>query len=97
MRVLWTEAALGHLDAIFAYIDQSSPVYALRVVDRITQRSKQIAAFPYSGRKVPEFEVEQIREVFFSPYRIIYQIKAEQIEVLAVIHGAMNLASEKEK
>jgi hypothetical protein len=31
-----------------------------------------------SGRVVPEFELEQIREVLEGPYRIIYYIKPDQ-------------------
>ena len=65
-----------------------SPVYAKRVVDRITRRSEQIAEFPLSGRKVPEYKTEDIREIIEKPYRIIYRIKSNQIDILAVIHGA---------
>ena len=98
MRVRWTTTAEDHLDAIYAYISRDSQVYALRVVDRLTRRSQQIADFPLSGRRVPEYDVEQVREVIESPYRIIYHIKPDQIDVLAVIHGVMNvLRSEDEK
>ncbi|MDM8536108.1 type II toxin-antitoxin system RelE/ParE family toxin [Desulfobacterales bacterium HSG17] len=67
-------------------IFQNSPRYAKRMTDRITRRSEQIADHPYSGRKVPEYDVEYIRELIENPYRIIYRIKREQIHVLAVIH-----------
>ena len=33
---------------------------------------------------------EHIREVIEGPYRIIYYIKSNQIDVLAVIHGTEN-------
>lgn len=79
------------MDAIYVYIARDSEAYALRTVDRITGRSKQISEFPLSGRIVPEYEYDQIREVFSGPYRIIYHIMAEQIDVVAVIHGAMNV------
>ena len=91
MKVHWTETAEGHLDAIYAYIAQDSPRYALRMVDRLTRRSQQIADFPLSGRKVPEYEMDQIREVIEGPYRIIYYIKPDQIDVLAVIHGSQDI------
>ena len=91
MKVHWTETAEGHLDAIYGYIAQDSPEYALIMIDRITARSQQIAIFPLSGRSVPEYEVEQIREVIEGPYRIIYYIHSEQIDILAVLHGARNL------
>ena len=74
MKIHWTETAERHLDAIYAYIAQDSPEYALRMIDRITYRSQQIAAFPLSGRSVPEYEIKQIREVIEAPYRIIYYI-----------------------
>ncbi|HBC89724.1 MAG TPA: type II toxin-antitoxin system RelE/ParE family toxin [Lentisphaeria bacterium] len=91
MKVHWTNTAEGHLDAIYDYIAQDSPEYALRMVDRITRRSQQIAAFPLSGHTVPEYEIEQIREIIEIPYRIIYYIKPDQIDILAVIHGAQNI------
>jgi len=90
MKVEWTDTAEKHIDNIYNYIAQSSPIYAKRVVDRITRRSVQISSFPLSGRKVPEIEMNQIREVIEGSYRIIYYIKPDQIDILAVIHGAQN-------
>jgi toxin ParE1/3/4 len=63
-------------------------MYAKRTVDKITRRSEQIASNPHSGRKVLEYDAEDIRELIEAPYRIIYRIKPHQIDVLAVIHGA---------
>ena len=90
MKVRWTDTAQEHLDAIHAYIAQDSPEYAKRMVDGLTRRSQQIAGFPLSGRRVPEYDMDQIREVIEGTYRIIYHIKADQIDVLAVVHAAMN-------
>jgi addiction module RelE/StbE family toxin len=90
MKVNWTETAINHLAAIREYIAQDSPEYARRLVDRLTRRSKQIAAFPLSGRVVPEYEIEQVREVIEGSYRIIYHITADQIDVLAVIHTSQH-------
>ena len=88
MKVHWTDNALSHLLDIYEYISQNSPFYAQRMVDRLTKRSEQIANFPMSGRNVPEYSVEDIRELIKKPYRIIYRIKQDQIDVLAVVHGA---------
>ena len=91
MKVHWTDTAVEHLRAIHDYIAKNSPQYALRVVDRLTRRSQQIAEFPLSGRLVPEFEVPEIREVLEGPYRIIYLIRTDQVDVLAVIHSAQQI------
>lgn len=64
------------------------------MVDRITRRSVQIIDQPYSGRKVPEYQVEDIRELIEPPYRIIYRIKMNQIDLLAVIHGTRLMPDE---
>jgi toxin ParE1/3/4 len=64
------------------------------MVDRLTRRSEQIATFPLSGRIVPEYGAPDISEVIERLYRIIYRIKAEQIDVLAVVHSAQLLPPE---
>ena len=87
MKVHWTNTAVEHLVAIFEYISRDSSQYALRVVDRITGRSEQIGLYPESGRMVPEYDAADVREVYESPYRIIYRVKSQQIDVLAVVHG----------
>ncbi len=94
MEVHWTDTAQGHLAAIHAYIAQDSPEYATRVVDILTSRSQHIGQYPRSGRMVPEYEHAQIREIIEGSYRIIYCIKTDQIDVLAVIHVARNVLQE---
>jgi plasmid stabilization system protein ParE len=92
--VHWTHTAIKHLLAIHEHIAQNAPVYAQRMVDRLTMRSEQIGTFPQSGRTVPEYGSPDIREVIETPYRIIYRIKTDQIDVLAVLHSAQLLPPE---
>lgn len=94
MNVFWTQTAQENLDSIYEYISRGSVDYALRIVDRITRRSIQIREYPYSGRKVPEYNHENLREVIEGPYRIIYTVSMDEIRVLAFIHGASNILSE---
>ena len=91
MRVYWTDEALVHLDNIYRYIAEDSPVYARRMVDKITRRSRQIGGFPQSGRMVPEYQSIDIREVIEPPYRIVYRVTPNRVDVLAVFHGAQSL------
>ena len=95
MKVHWTGTARDHLRAIHTYVARNSPEYARLVVDRLTRRSQQIAEFPLSGHEVAEFGVPQIRQVVEGPFRIIYYIKPDQIDVLAVIHGAQQIPPSK--
>jgi plasmid stabilization system protein ParE len=46
--------------------------------------------FPHLGRVVPEEKDENIREIIFPPYRIIYQVLSKQsvIAISRIWHGA---------
>jgi plasmid stabilization system protein ParE len=44
-----------------------------------------------SGRVVPEVADPAVRELVISSYRLIYQLDAEDVHILGVIHGARDL------
>lgn len=88
MKVYWTDRAVNDLHAVHDYIARTSPEYAQRMVDRLTRRSEQIGTFPNSGRAVPEFDIEPVREVLEGSYRIIYGIRTDRVDILAVIHSS---------
>lgn len=88
MKVIWTEKAEKQLDQIFEYIAIDSSLYAHRTVGQILEEAESISPHPQKGRKVPEYEREDIREVFHYPYRIIYLLNDGTIEILSIIHGA---------
>jgi len=92
MNVHWTEAGLTDLRAAEAYVARHSPQYAYSLVERIFDRSAQLAAQPRLGSLVPEYDEETLRELFEHPYRIIYRIVSEeQIDVVAVVHAARRM------
>jgi plasmid stabilization system protein ParE len=61
------------------------------MVERIFDRSEQLALYPNSGAVVPEYEAEALREVLEHPYRVIYRVLERQVDVVAVIHAARQL------
>ena len=88
MNVEWTLAAIADLTAIYQHIATDSPRYAVTVIDRITRRTRQLAIFPLSGGRVPEYQREDVREILEYSYRILYQVEDSRISIIAVIHGA---------
>ena len=50
---------------------------------------------PRLGRKVPELDEENVREVSLYSYRILYEIKTTHIDILAVIHTRRDLQAEE--
>lgn len=82
---------MNQLSAIAEYISLASPVYAEQVVERIGFRLRQAQMFPESGRRVPEAGNTEMRELLETPYRIIYRVRHETVEILAIVHGRQDL------
>ena len=94
MRVHWTDRAFSHLLQIREYVALTSEVYAERVLDRLVSRSEQLETFPESGRTVPEYERSDVRELIERPYRLIYRVLPDRVDVLAVVHRRRELPSD---
>jgi plasmid stabilization system protein ParE len=46
---------------------------------------------------VPETERDDVRELLYRDYRIIYRIKTKQVDILTVLHGSRDLKRLKTK
>lgn len=89
VEVTLSESAWNDLDSITEYIAQDSVRYAQEFGERIFARIEQLKNFPSSGRIVPEFQNEQLRELIMNNYRIVYRIySSELIVIIRIIHGA---------
>ena len=55
--------------------------------------AKPSSRIPLAGRAVPELRDAQVRERFLYSYRVIYEVRPDRIEVLAVLHGRRLLES----
>jgi plasmid stabilization system protein ParE len=86
-RVTWSQRALRDVEGIADYIAQDSAAYAAVVVRTILNQTKMLSRFPCSGRKVPEFDDDDIRELLAYSYRIIYRLRENEVIIAAVIHG----------
>jgi toxin ParE1/3/4 len=86
-RIVWSRRAAQDLDSITDYIAADSPAYAGVVLKSMMNQTKILARFPQAGRKVPEFDDENIRELVVYSYRIIYRLQNDETLIVAVIHG----------
>ena len=92
MKILWTETALTDLQEIKAYISRDSLFYAVRLVEKLISSVESLEMFPEMGRKVPEANQENIREIIYRPYRIIYQFEKETVIIVTIIHSGRDLS-----
>lgn len=95
MKLRWSTRALKDMTQLRDYITLDSPFYAQQFISRLAARIEVIADFPQSGRLVPEAERDDIREVIYQGYRVIYLIRENQQEIvlITVVHSSRDLSN----
>lgn len=86
MKLIWAPLAIDRITEIASYIAQDNPSAAEKWIDDAFKRVGQLARFPNSGRHVPETIREDIRELLWKNYRIIYRVKPREVAILTVRH-----------
>jgi plasmid stabilization system protein ParE len=92
--VIWSEPAIADLRSIHDFIANNSPFYAKKVVQDIRAKTDVLNDLPNIGKKVPELNIESVREISQYSYRILYEVKSKQTEILAVIHDRQDFKAE---
>lgn len=91
MKLVVRERAADDLDDIFSWIATDNPTTGRRIVGRLRERIGRLAepGLSHIGRPGSR---EGTRELVESPYIIVYSVDEvrEEIDVLAIFHGAQN-------
>ena len=89
MKLRWLSQALAELDRVYEYISQENPKAAKFVFTRIREESRKLRRFPHSGRVG---QVAGTRELIVAglPYLVVYRISSDTVEVMLVLHTAMD-------
>lgn len=92
-KIVFTKPAIADLEGLVAYIARDNPQAAERFGYEIIEKAEKLDEFPFLGRVVPEFKLENIREIIHRPYRIVYRVREERklIEILRVWHAARGI------
>ncbi len=87
MKLRWTAPALRDLEEIGDYIARDNPASAGRVVSVILDQAEGLTTHPHLGRagRVPNTRERVIAD---TPYLVPYRVRGEDVEILAVLHGA---------
>jgi toxin ParE1/3/4 len=87
-ELVWAPSALADLAAICEYIGRDSEFYARLFAQRVLAAVQTLALFPEAGRIVPEYHRDDLRELVFQNYRIVYRYTGTQVQIAAVVHCA---------
>ena len=87
VKIVLSKTARFDLKEIVDYIKRDSVKYAYLEKKKIENAINKLPKQPLSGRVVPELNNENLREVIFRNYRIIYElIPGRQINILTIHH-----------
>src|SRR5262249_56452247 len=87
-ELTWHPGAVSYLEEACAFIAEDSPAAARVLAQRVTDAVSRLATFPQSGRVVPESEHPAIRECLIGPYRVVYRLRSDVVQIVMVHHSA---------
>ncbi len=85
MKIRVRDSFLKKLNRQVAYIAKDKPVAARNFKKRLLQHLNSLKDFPYKHRKSIYFEDEEIRDLIFERYTIVFQINKEEIIVFGFV------------
>jgi toxin ParE1/3/4 len=92
-----TSAAWRDLEEIHNWIAENDSVEkAGYVLDQLWEAAEGIAALPRRGSRPKELPLgmeSEYRQVFFKPYRVIYEVRRDEVVVHLIADGRRNLQS----
>jgi len=95
MKLFWTREALLRLREIEDHFSRDNPIAALEFVDKLISIAETLVDNPGKGRIVPELSLENIRELLYKNYRIVYLTKKSSVDILTVFEGHQLLKREE--
>ncbi|MEX0962489.1 MAG: type II toxin-antitoxin system RelE/ParE family toxin [Pseudohongiellaceae bacterium] len=85
MKLIIAQSVLHDLQDIKIYYEeQGVPKIGLELIEAILAHTQSLLQHPDSGRMVPEFEQEHIREIIHPPFRVVYLRHAKTINLVRV-------------
>jgi len=86
-RLVWSPRAIRDLEAIQDYVGLDSRAYADLVVQRLVRTPERLQQFPESGRIVSERDDPSLRELIVRPFRIVYRLRGDSVEIVTVFRA----------
>lgn len=91
MEVILTDHFLARVEECTNRIALDHVPTAVKWAEGVFEHCEQLRSHPEIGRMVPEFERPEIRELIHGNYRLVHELKANQIDMLTIWHTSQML------
>lgn len=85
LKIVWTDEAIEHLEAIVTYVSVYDPAAAERLGRRLIELADSLAEFPNRGRDAGDGRREMTT---VWPYILRYRVDSNSVVILRIRHGA---------
>jgi len=83
--ITFAASAIKDLEDLQAYYSgEGVPDVGKRLVTDIMATIERLGAHPQSGRVVPEFHFEHLREIVSPPFRIVYRYDKNKVRIVRI-------------
>ena len=89
-KIIFEKMAYQDLMQIENFISIDSVYFARHTLEIIKDKIQVLKLFPKMGRKIPEYNVETLREIIIKSYRIQYTFDSKNIYILRIFHHSKN-------
>ena len=93
-NIKFSRLANFDLEQILSYYYEKNKSTSKKYYNGILTKIKKLKKFPYLGRSVPEcidIFYDKYRELIYENYRIIYRVYIEDIFIIRILDGRMNI------
>lgn len=97
MKVVWSPTARARAIAAVEYIAEDRPSAALEWLEGLVSRIEMLSDLPEQGRVVPEWNEPEVREVMYDPYRVIYEVSEDRVQILTLSHQRQQLPTVRDQ
>ncbi|MBI5641259.1 MAG: type II toxin-antitoxin system RelE/ParE family toxin [Nitrospirae bacterium] len=81
----FAESAIADLEAVGIWFkEQGAQEAGQKLISDVISQTERLSLFPDSGRVVPEFGVESLREIIYPPFRIVYRREEGRIIIVRI-------------
>lgn len=83
--LFFAESAIADLEKVIAWFtEQGIPESGRKLVGKVIEQTERLSLYPDSGRVVPEYAMDDLREIIYPPFRIVYRREKGKVLIVRI-------------
>jgi plasmid stabilization system protein ParE len=91
LKVVWSPTARRRALEAVDFIAHDRPLASAEWLNALIERVDLLRDLPEQGRVVPEWGEPSVREIMHEPFRVVYEVFPDRVEILTLSHFRQEL------